>query len=327
MVQLALRRPYTFIVMAMLIVLATPFVLLRMATDIFPEINIPVVSRSSGTTPACRPRRWASASRARCERSLDHHRQRHRAHRIAVAGGRVDHQGFLPAHRQHRDGDLAGGGLDAGSGAAAAAGHHAAAGHQVLGLERAGDPARAVEPDALENSCSTPPSNQLRPQLITVPGAAIPFPLRRQEPPDLGRPRHPGAAGARPVAVGRGERDQHAEPDPALGHRQVRRHRVQRAHERLARCDRGPQRPADPHRERRHHLRARRGPRARRLLAPDQRGARRTACAACCCRCSRTAAPPRWTSSANLRAMLPQWRRRPCRRTSRSRRCSTSRCS
>jgi multidrug efflux pump subunit AcrB len=44
MVQLALRRPYTFIVMAMLIVLATPFVLARMATDIFPEINIPVVS-------------------------------------------------------------------------------------------------------------------------------------------------------------------------------------------------------------------------------------------------------------------------------------------
>ena len=44
MVQLALRRPYTFIVMAMLIVLATPFALLNMATDIFPEINIPVVS-------------------------------------------------------------------------------------------------------------------------------------------------------------------------------------------------------------------------------------------------------------------------------------------
>ncbi len=44
MVHLALRRPYTFIVMAMLIVLATPFALLSMATDIFPEINIPVVS-------------------------------------------------------------------------------------------------------------------------------------------------------------------------------------------------------------------------------------------------------------------------------------------
>ncbi|MDP3136050.1 MAG: efflux RND transporter permease subunit [Burkholderiaceae bacterium] len=44
MVLLALRRPYTFIVMAMLIVLAAPFALRNMATDIFPEINIPVIS-------------------------------------------------------------------------------------------------------------------------------------------------------------------------------------------------------------------------------------------------------------------------------------------
>ncbi|MDB5953416.1 efflux RND transporter permease subunit [Ramlibacter sp.] len=44
LVTLALRRPYTFIVMAMLIVLATPLALRNMATDIFPEINIPVVS-------------------------------------------------------------------------------------------------------------------------------------------------------------------------------------------------------------------------------------------------------------------------------------------
>jgi CzcA family heavy metal efflux pump len=44
MFQLALRRPYTFIVIAMLIVLATPFVLMKMATDIFPDINIPVIS-------------------------------------------------------------------------------------------------------------------------------------------------------------------------------------------------------------------------------------------------------------------------------------------
>ncbi|HVJ10046.1 MAG TPA: efflux RND transporter permease subunit, partial [Burkholderiales bacterium] len=43
-VGLALRRPYTFIVMAMLIVIATPFVLSRMAMDIFPEIDIPVIS-------------------------------------------------------------------------------------------------------------------------------------------------------------------------------------------------------------------------------------------------------------------------------------------
>jgi multidrug efflux pump subunit AcrB len=43
-VELALHRPYTFIVMAILIVLAFPLALRNMATDIFPEINIPVVS-------------------------------------------------------------------------------------------------------------------------------------------------------------------------------------------------------------------------------------------------------------------------------------------
>jgi len=43
-VQLALRRPYTFVVAALLLVLVTPFILLRTPTDIFPAINIPVVS-------------------------------------------------------------------------------------------------------------------------------------------------------------------------------------------------------------------------------------------------------------------------------------------
>jgi len=43
-VKLALRRPYTFVVAAIVIFLLTPFVLLRMPTDILPSINIPVVS-------------------------------------------------------------------------------------------------------------------------------------------------------------------------------------------------------------------------------------------------------------------------------------------
>src|SRR3954466_12724026 len=43
-VRLALRRPLTFIVAAMVLLLLTPFVLLRTPTDIFPSINIPVVS-------------------------------------------------------------------------------------------------------------------------------------------------------------------------------------------------------------------------------------------------------------------------------------------
>src|SRR5258705_11954315 len=43
-VRLALRRPYTFVVAALLLLLLTPFVLMRTPTDIFPSINIPVVS-------------------------------------------------------------------------------------------------------------------------------------------------------------------------------------------------------------------------------------------------------------------------------------------
>ena len=43
-VRLALRRPYTFIVLAMLIVLLGVFSILRTPTDIFPNIDIPVIS-------------------------------------------------------------------------------------------------------------------------------------------------------------------------------------------------------------------------------------------------------------------------------------------
>jgi multidrug efflux pump subunit AcrB len=43
-VRLALRRAYTFTVMAILVVLLEVVTITRMSTDIFPNINIPVVS-------------------------------------------------------------------------------------------------------------------------------------------------------------------------------------------------------------------------------------------------------------------------------------------
>ena len=43
-VRLALNRPYTFIVLSLLILLASPVVIQRTPTDIFPNINIPVVA-------------------------------------------------------------------------------------------------------------------------------------------------------------------------------------------------------------------------------------------------------------------------------------------
>src|SRR6201987_4378178 len=43
-VRVALNRPYTFIVLALLILLASPVIIQRTPTDIFPNINIPVIA-------------------------------------------------------------------------------------------------------------------------------------------------------------------------------------------------------------------------------------------------------------------------------------------
>src|SRR6059058_960447 len=62
-VRLALRRPYTFVVLALAIILVTPLVLMRTPTDIFPEINIPVVTIAwtySGLSPLEMERRVTS---------------------------------------------------------------------------------------------------------------------------------------------------------------------------------------------------------------------------------------------------------------------------
>ncbi len=53
-VSLALRRPYTFVVLALLILLLGVFTILRTPTDIFPNIKIPIVAtvwRYSGLSP------------------------------------------------------------------------------------------------------------------------------------------------------------------------------------------------------------------------------------------------------------------------------------
>src|SRR4030081_1696788 len=43
-VKLALARPYTFVVLALVLILISPVILLRTPVDIFPTINIPVIS-------------------------------------------------------------------------------------------------------------------------------------------------------------------------------------------------------------------------------------------------------------------------------------------
>jgi len=68
-VRLALRRPYSFTVMAILIVLVGVITITRMSTDIFPNINIPVVSviwSYSGVAPEEMEKRFVTV----CERAM-----------------------------------------------------------------------------------------------------------------------------------------------------------------------------------------------------------------------------------------------------------------
>jgi len=64
-VRLALRRPYSFTVMAILVVLVGVVTITRMSTDIFPNINIPVVSviwSYAGVAPEEMEKRFVTVS-------------------------------------------------------------------------------------------------------------------------------------------------------------------------------------------------------------------------------------------------------------------------
>src|SRR5215470_7676858 len=68
-VRLALRRRYTFVVMALLIIFLGVTSIITMPTDIFPHINIPVVS-AIWTYPGVSPDEMAKRVTTICERAL-----------------------------------------------------------------------------------------------------------------------------------------------------------------------------------------------------------------------------------------------------------------
>ncbi len=68
-VRLALRRPYTFVVMSMVIVILGVLAIFRMPTDIFPDIDIPVAS-VIWTYSGLSPEEVAEVITIRCERSF-----------------------------------------------------------------------------------------------------------------------------------------------------------------------------------------------------------------------------------------------------------------
>src|SRR3954468_6339859 len=174
-VELALHRPYTFIVMAILIVLAFPFALRNMATDILPEINIPVVSviwSCSGLPPIEMGQRVAGQT----ERGLtttvsdiEHIESQ------SLSGVTVVKIFFQPnANIQSAIAQVV-----------------ASVQTQVRQLPPGSTPPLVIKysassipviqlavssPTLAEQTLFDTAINQLRPQLVTIPGVAIPFP-------------------------------------------------------------------------------------------------------------------------------------------------------
>ena len=175
MVSIALRRPYTFIVMAMLIVLAAPFVLLKMATDIFPEINIPVISIIWNYTGLA-PNEVGQRIAGQTERALttvvsdiEHIESQ------SLSGVSVIKMFFQPTAN-----------IQTGMAQAAAAVQS-----QLRQLPPGITPPLIIKysassipviqlalssPTLPENRLFDATVNQLRPQLVTIPGTAIPYP-------------------------------------------------------------------------------------------------------------------------------------------------------
>ena len=174
-VRVALERPYTFIVLALLILLLSPVVILRTPTDIFPVINIPVIAvawQYTGLNPQELEGRITTAYERVLTTTVDNI---HHIESTTVAGQAIIKVFLQPNAR-----------LDT-------------ANAQITAISQTilrQFPPGAQPPLIINYSASSVPIlqlalsgqglaeqqlfdlavNFLRPQLVTIPGVAIPFP-------------------------------------------------------------------------------------------------------------------------------------------------------
>ena len=222
-VRIALSRPYTFIVLALLILIVGPLTILRTPTDIFPNINIPVVtvvwnygglSADEMATRIVTPFERALTTTVN---DIEHIESQ------SLRGVAVVKVFFQPGAKIE----------------AAIAQVTAISQTQLRQL-----PPGTKPPLIISYNASSVPILQLalsgkglseqqlfdlgvnfiRTQLATVQGASIPYAVRRQAARRSRSTSTPTALQAQgPVADRRGQRDQRAEPDPARRHGEDRR--------------------------------------------------------------------------------------------------------
>jgi CzcA family heavy metal efflux pump len=173
-VRVALDRPYTFIVLALLILILSPVVILRTPTDIFPNINIPVIAvawQYTGMNPEELEGRLTSVYERVLTALVDNVEH--------IESTTVNGQAIVKIYLQP------GGSLDT-------ANAQVTAGSQTILRQL---PPGTLPPLIINYSASSVPilqlgitgqglseqqlndlsQNFLRPQLVTVPGAVIPY--------------------------------------------------------------------------------------------------------------------------------------------------------
>ena len=268
-VRIALRRPYTFVVLALTILLVGPLAALRTPVDIFPEIRIPIIAiiwSYTGLPPdgmAGRIVTQSSRGLTTTVNDIEH-----------IESTSYNGLGIIKVFFQPGvDIRIANAQITA-----------------IVQTQLRQMPPGQTPPLILNYNASTVPIiqvalsgsglseqaladlglNVVRTPLVTLPGVAIPFPYggkTRQIQIDLDSTAH---AGARPVRPGRRQRARGAEPDHAGRHAEDRQPRIRDPAQQRAHGDRRARRSSDPERERRHRLCARRRTGARRQPAADQ---------------------------------------------------------
>ena len=225
LVRLALRRPYTFVVAALLLVILTPFVLLRTPTDIFPAINIPVVSVIWSYT---------GLDAQQMERRIVYLHERV----LTVTVNNIEHIestsyngiGVIKVFLQPK------------ASVDSAVAQITAVSQTVLKQMPPGmTPPLIIQYNAstvpiLQYSISSPKMseqelydvtlNRIRVGLISVPGAMMPVALWRQEPHRRGGLEPARAQGEKPAGGGCHQRHQRPKPRSAQRHGQNRRDRI-----------------------------------------------------------------------------------------------------
>ena len=276
-VRLALRRPYTFVVLSLLLFFLGPVVIERTPVDIFPNIDIPVVS-VIWSYAGLSPQQLSDRITVQYERSLTttvndiEHTESQTLNGISVI--KVYFRPTVNISQAVAQVTA----ISQTALRSVSPRHDASAHHSVQCIQRAG-----AATWALRQRLDRAAVERLWVELHSHPaghraGRLDPEPLRRQAAAGAGGYRHPEAPGLRPLRRRRGERHGHAEYHPARRRREDGPCRLSGGNQQRSGYDCGAERSADQDLQRHHHLRSRRGQCARRLPSADQhRAGRRTA--------------------------------------------------